>query len=113
MAAISLPSAFEAAYANFASYPNKKILRDRYGAYQLKQLNDRLLAREGSLFVDDDNKTFITVKDITSAGVVSKQNLCSNEKLKLWLGDTTMESPGGSSRQGVLATKVDPGCRLL
>jgi hypothetical protein len=121
MTALQLPASFESSYKDFESYPSNLICKTSY-LYAIKASRKRLDAAASKLFTSKDDEVEVPTRESQpmpsgvfdpNARAFQKKNILSDEKLKIWLGDTLTINPQTRAFQGGLATKEDPQCRFM
>lgn len=109
-------SYFTRSYQNFDSDPRNLVSASIYGATALCQYEDRILASKELLFIEDDQRYKVPIRDISSAGTVTKINIKDETTLCGYLGEASLHiSPDrqDSVSANAAAIKEDHGCRFV
>ncbi|KAI3539958.1 hypothetical protein CABS01_10027 [Colletotrichum abscissum] len=98
----ALPHEFEQSYLELTAFPRNHIEAKSYGDAILKGYHERLSDGERLMFLQDEDKIKVPIRDISADGSVTKVNVLNDDQLKDLLGhvpqDPMQNLVNGSNR---------------
>ncbi|KAK1719273.1 hypothetical protein BDP67DRAFT_504785 [Colletotrichum lupini] len=116
----ALPHEFEQSYLELTAFPRNHIEAKSYGDAILKGYHERLSDGERLMFLQDEDKIKVPIRDISADGSVTKVNVLNDDQLKDLLGhvpqDPMQNLVNGSNRplaQVSIRVQKDAKCRFV
>ncbi|KAF4900346.1 hypothetical protein CGCF415_v010125 [Colletotrichum fructicola] len=95
-------------------YPFNLLSASEYGTTVLNEHASKVHESRKLLFLHDENKFKIPVRDVSGSGTVSKINIMNEGALRDFLGDAPLQThPASQNQPTALVAKPDPACRFI
>ncbi|KAF4899725.1 hypothetical protein CGCFRS4_v003718 [Colletotrichum fructicola] len=95
-------------------YPFNLLSASEYGTTVLNEHASKVHESRKLLFLHDENKFKIPVRDVSGSGTVSKINIMNEGALRDFLGDAPLQThPASQNQPTALVAKPDPACRFM
>ncbi|KAL2059817.1 hypothetical protein VTL71DRAFT_10201 [Oculimacula yallundae] len=113
MGTLNLPIDFINSYTKFKSFPLNLVHRSGYFGAQQASI-DRLNDVSSRVFTQKDDDVEVPIRDLAPSGKeFIRRYIINDDKLRVWLGDSSATDPNTQTNTGCIATIADPKCRFI